>query len=131
MGRFLDSDAFDSLSEQTRINVAVKEPVEGNVEWMSDPGDGLMHSAMSVVKSDDQWLMSTTLGDLYGVPQLNIEVLTPRDITAHGASAVNLALLSLAVTGLFTMIILWFSLQRVLLKPISTWGYPPTPVTTA
>ena len=119
MGRFLDNAAFEKLSEQTRIDVTVKVPEGGDVEWGSIRGAGLLHSSMSTVKSETQWLMSTALGDLYGVPQLTIEVATPRDITARGASAVNLALLSLAATGLFTMVVMWFALQRVLLKPIS------------
>lgn len=119
MGRFLDEAAFAKLSEQTQISVSVTEPDTNDSEWTSTAGSGLLHTDMTATTFKDRWQLRTTLGDLFGAPQLRIEVDTPRDITAQGASAVNLSLLSLAATGLLTMIVMWFSLQRVLLKPIS------------
>ncbi len=116
MGRFLDEAAFTKLSEQTQIDVVVKVPDTDDSDWTSIAGSGLLHTAMKATTLEDRWQLNTTLGDLFGDAVLSIEAITPRDITAQGASAVNL---SLAVTGLFTMIVMWISLQRVLLRPIS------------
>lgn len=119
MGRFLNEAAFARLSEQTRIDISVDATEVVNSEWVNSPGSGLLHTGTAATMLDDRWQMRTTVGDLLGDPLLSIEVVTRREITAQGASAVNLSLLSLAATGLVTMIVLWFALQRVLLKPVA------------
>ncbi len=125
MGRFLDDAAVARLSEQTRLDVTIGSPSQPaadatEIEKLVNVTTGLDHPVPSLEGRADEWRGSAQLRDVFGNPILAVQVRTPRDISERGGSAVKMALLSLLATGVFTMIVLWFALQRVLLTPLKT-----------
>ncbi|ASJ76573.1 CHASE4 domain-containing protein [Granulosicoccus antarcticus] len=118
MGRFFNDAAITRLSEQTRLDVTLGTLSQAVKDSTAINTTGLVHNMPLLEERADEWLGSAQLRDLYGKPILAVQVSTPRHISSQGRSAVNMALLSLLVTGVFTMIVLWLALQRVLLKPL-------------
>lgn len=123
MGRFLNDTAVAQLSAQTRLDVTVGSrslpAVDATVvKGLVNGATGLSHTLPLLEEHVDNWQSSAQLHDVFGDPILAVQVKTPRDISMKGRSAVNVALFTLSATGVFTMIVLWLALQRVLLKPL-------------
>ena len=120
MGRFLDAAAAKRLSDQIQLPLAVTPTDHAGAEGSTgDIGRKLAFTPVRFTEAPESWQARSTLLDLYGRPVLALQVDTPRDISARGAAAVNLAFWSLAITGLIMMFVLWFALRRAMLQPLS------------
>lgn len=118
MGRLLDEAFVERLSEQTRLPLTLSPVVSPGAERESLGGAGIRDGATLLTERPDEWRTDTVLRDLYGEPILTLSTGTARDISARGRAAVRLSLLSLAVTGLVTMLMLMLSLRFILLRPL-------------
>ena len=79
----------------------------------------MVYSALDLVETANSWQGYSTIFDFFGEPIVTIQVDTPRDISAQGASAVSQSLWVLAATGMLMMLVLWKLLQQAMLRPIA------------
>ncbi|WP_119459214.1 CHASE4 domain-containing protein [Rhodospirillaceae bacterium SYSU D60014] len=110
LGRFLDPAKIESLRRQ--VNVAFDLRPLGNGPAPEARSD------IAVRPGPDILIASVILPDIDGAGGLAIEAHTPRDITRFGDKTVDLSLFSLLAIGLVDMTLMWFLLQRLVLKPI-------------
>lgn len=120
LGRLLDEDAVERISEQTRITLAI-DAWEGEVpqnEWLQKLSRKLAHTPFQIRESGEVMLTETHLADLNGNALLKVRVATPRTISERGEQAVQLALLSIGGSGFVVMALLLLLLHHAVLSPI-------------
>jgi sensor domain CHASE-containing protein len=108
MGQFLDAARMSRMQARTEVDM------RWSVAHEQMTGD----SAHSFQTGGSSISGYTTLPDIYGEPMLFLQSETARNISDLGSQSVSAALLSLAATGIFLTIIIWFLLQSVILKPV-------------
>ena len=67
---------------------------------------------------DGEVISTGILADLFGAPLLELEVRTPREISALGHSTVNGALAFLALAAVIIAIVTWLLLRGIIVRPL-------------
>lgn len=120
MGRFLNAAAIARLADQVQRPLSVSSVDQPVVtDWIGDVKGGLAHTAVRLTETPDAWKAESTISDLFGKPVLALQVDTSREISAHGAAAVNHSTWSLVATSLLMMVVLWLLLRQAMLRPLS------------
>jgi two-component system NtrC family sensor kinase len=121
MGRLLDEKAIRRVAEQASVQLRLS-PIRaagGEVPFTRQQGGAIPYVPPVLRESPSVTLASTTLGDVRGQPALLLEVDTPRDISARGATALRFALISMLLAGLVVVLVLLVLLRQTVLDPVS------------
>jgi len=121
MARRLDAAAIDRIAAQTRIALSTQSiDAAGNTPSTAATTAGrLPYTPIHMKESASSWTGSTVLHDLVGQPALQLAVATPRDITARGDDALQLAGVVAIVTGGVILVIIQIALRRTLIDPLT------------
>ncbi len=123
MGRFLNDKAVHNISELIKLPITIKMlPRQRSHSGLPDFKQGLkglMHTDLKLVETAEKWQAKSTISDIFGLPILELEVDTSRNISAMGAKAVNQSLAVLAGTGLLMVLMMWKLLKATMLRPIA------------
>lgn len=120
MGQFMDEDLAAGLRQRTEVNLSWRPVREDGVE-ADDLTVALNLSAdgsMRHVTENSEVVSAGLLADLFGSPLLELEVRTPREISALGNSTVNGALAFLALAAIIVAIVTWLLLRRIIVQPL-------------
>lgn len=122
MGRFLDDNEVQQLSELTSLSLMV-HPLDGG-ETPPDFQDALstVSDATPVVVrtlSDDLVAGYTVLRDVQGEPGLMVRVDVPRDIMDKGRLSMLYLLISLLAVGLVMVALILYLLDKLVLSRLS------------
>jgi sensor domain CHASE-containing protein len=123
MGRLLSDSVVAALAKQTGVDFHVWRVKDGEVPEPEQPILAEMTNrgrGAHVLRANDDDTLSayTTLSDISGLPVLLLRANVARDISARGITAVRYALVSTLTAGVVIMIVLLYSLQRTVVKPI-------------
>jgi sensor domain CHASE-containing protein len=120
MGQFLDEVRSAALRERTEVTLGLA-PVQDAAEIdpslevpLNTSGDGSMVHELT----PGHVLSSALLVDLFDAPLMILEVSTPRNISALGASTVDGALLFLGLAAVVTAIVAWLLLRKIIVTPL-------------
>jgi len=117
MGRLLDPDRIDQIGRQTdsefnllqiardELSPDLRRAVDHAPVWP----DGSHHEAI-----DETLLTYSRLNDVYGKPAFLLQVRTPREIAAAGATALQIAALFLTLAGALFAGGLWLLFRRLM-----------------
>lgn len=119
MGRFLDDDAVSDLAERTNVALQVR-PIDVTrdddrvlAQRLGDDGAVWTDSAdPSVLRS------YTRVSDVFGRPALWLRADRPRVVSQRAAAAARTALATSAAGGAALCALLWFTLSRVVVRPL-------------
>ncbi|MEQ8191038.1 MAG: response regulator [Candidatus Eremiobacterota bacterium] len=121
MGKFLDKEEIENLSEITHLPVDFFPINSGSV-----PGELKNIVAANsenplFIKNIDSntGLAYTTVKDIYGKPVLVLRVENKRDIYKQGLRSVNYLLVSLFITGIVFLILTLLILEKMVLSPVA------------
>ena len=120
MGQALDDSRLAALRQRTEVAIDwVRLDSRGREEALYEvplnmPGNGsIIHET-----DDDAIVSSGLMTDLFNTPLIVLEVSTPRSISALGHSAVNGAMLFLAVAGVTVAIVTGMLLRHIVVLPL-------------
>lgn len=123
LGRFLDDAAIKHISELTKLPIITSSPKQQPTSFQvvntNNEKHGLRYSDFRRVETPNSWQIQTSLADINSKPIIALQIDTPKNISTQGRAAVNQSLLSLALTGIFVMLLLWQLLQKFVLQPLS------------
>ena len=120
MGQFMGDDLAARLKERTEVNLSWR-PVNETAGAIGDLAVPLNLSPDGTMRheTDSNEVVSTgLLADLFGEPLLELEVRTPKEISALGNSTVNGALAFLALAAVVVAIVTWLLLRRIIVQPL-------------
>ena len=120
MGRLLNSDLIEKITQLTNINFEVKLVANHNADYNSGELPAIETSDHITYQSHDNILLATTsYADLTGNPALAITVYDTRDILNQGIKALRLTLI-LAASGIASALALMLlMLHRSVITPIN------------
>lgn len=120
MGRLLNSDLIEKITQLTNINFEVKLVANHNADYNSGELPAIETSEHITYQSHDNILLATTsYADLTGNPALAITVYDTRDILNQGIKALRLTLI-LAASGIASALALMLlMLHRSVITPIN------------
>jgi len=110
MGQFLDATRMARMRARTEVDM----------RWHVAQDQLAVDSAHSFDAGESSISGHTTLPDIYGNPMLILQTETARNISNLGSQSVRAALLSLVTAGILLMIIIWYLLQYVIVKPVES-----------
>ena len=120
MGQLLDDTRADILRERTEVGLAW-EPVPsiGDIDAPSPiPLNSVDVGSMRHYTTATEVLSAGLLVDLFSAPLLELQVVTPRNISGLGRSTVNGALLFLGAAAIIVSLVMWFLLRRIIVLPL-------------
>ena len=121
LGRFLSDDIIETLVEQTRVNFRVWPITQGSIP--PHESKVLKYTAadeLFVSEVDNDLLhVYKTFPDIEGTPALLVRADVPRDISAKGAKAIWVAMVSILAAGVSVLLGLAVLLKQTILDPIS------------
>lgn len=120
--RMLAGPRIDELQRQLNIafnTIAIDaiDSIPGAQLSLASPdtnSDGIVN-----VTNHDKLLTYKAIPDIAGLPGFVLEVATPREISAAGSSALNFALLFLAITSVLYLLVSNQSLKFMIVNPVS------------
>ncbi|MBF0383925.1 MAG: HAMP domain-containing protein [Magnetococcales bacterium] len=122
MGRHLDEKALNTLAEQTSVPFKVwpakKSEVPKNEQRQLQKLIS-MKSSFLQQSGDDLLYGYALIMDIHGKPALMLRAETKRDISAHGLKAMEMATLSILISGLIVLLVLLFLLKLIIADPIT------------
>ena len=110
LGRFLDPAKLETLRNQVNVTFDLRS--------LDNDSTAGVRPEIAIRTESDALVTSVTLPDIDGASGLAVEARTPRDITRIGGRTLNLSLLLVLAIGLVDMILMWFLLQHLVLKPV-------------
>lgn len=121
MARRLDTAAIDRIAAQTRIVLRTQDIDTAGTKpsAVGTTAGRLPHTPVHLEESPDSWMGSTVLLDVAGQPALELAVATPRDITARGDDALQLAGVFAIITGGVVLVLILMALRRTLIDPLA------------
>lgn len=121
-GRLLTQDIVEILREQTRVDFQIW-PMDSEAVPSEDrlASGGISPTTDPFVqeRSDDLLAVYSTYPDINDNPGLLMRANVSRDISARGAVAMRAAVLSVIAAGVIILLILVFTIQRIVVGPIS------------
>ena len=122
IGRLLDEEFMQGISEQTRLDFSLEPLVDRTLEttWANFSKQGLVHTPIDLVESADLIISETIVSDLFRQPLLKMAVNTPRTISARGENLVHMSMLSIGASGLLIMVFMLMLLHRSIVSPVIT-----------
>jgi signal transduction histidine kinase/DNA-binding response OmpR family regulator len=123
LGRFLDASKITEIREKMEIDFSLLSPADVLPREDRRVLRALLASEASGVRHEtreDHLVSYRVLRDVHGEPALLLRVEMPRAIAGIGLSAVQLALILLALAGLLFMATIWILLQRLIMTPVSS-----------
>jgi len=121
LGRFLNEKLIKKLREQTRVDFQIY-PITKNPVSADSTGSlkniHLKQPGYTIKDSNDTLKISTVLMDIQKSPAIRIEAIIPKDIRNKGIEAINSAVISIIVSGLFITFVLILYLQKHVIIPI-------------
>jgi len=121
MGRFLNEKLIKKLREQTRVDFQIYPITKDYISADSTASlknIHLNHPSYTIKDSNDTLNISTVLMDIQKSPAIRIEAIIPKDIRNKGIEAINSAVISIIVSGLFITFVLILYLQKHVIIPI-------------
>lgn len=122
MGRFLNAEEVERLSQITRLTMETMElqdpAVPAELRGMTaggSSGDSVVIRPVSEKTIDGY----TVLSDIRGEPILFVRVRMPREIYAQGKTSRNFFILSLLISGLIVAVMIVLLLEKIVLSRIS------------
>lgn len=117
IGRLLDRAKMEPIGQMVSVDFDIT--VAGQeADAIAQGGD--MDGSPTILETDSDTITGRTLlPDVYGTPALTLTSRTARDVTAVGNRSVQLSLLSLLVIGLVDIVLMWFLLQRLVLRRVA------------
>lgn len=121
MGRFLNEPVIERLRQQTQVNFQI---------WPLDekPGSPDEQQALAQLGANQKVVLRETGNDVLagyslmpdhaGKPAILLRANTPKSITAAGLGTVKVAVMGLVAAGLISLLVMAFSLQRVVVGPL-------------
>ena len=122
MGRFLDDQEVQQLSELTRLSLTVHRLDGSDIpEDFQDALSTVSDATPVVVRTLDDDLVAgyTVLRDVQGEPGLMVRVDVPRDIMDKGRLSMLYLLISLLAVGLVMVALIIFLLDKLVLSRLS------------
>ena len=122
MGRFLDDQDVQQLSELTRLSLMVHRLDDSDIpEDFQDALSSVSDATPVAVRtlSDDLVAGYTVLRDVRGEPGLMVRVDVPRDIMDKGRLSMLYLLISLVAVGLVMVALILFLLDKLVLSRLS------------
>ena len=123
MGRFLNDMAVHNISKLIKLPITIKMlPRQRSYSGLPDSEQGLkglMHTDFNLVETAENGRLRAQYSDIFGLPILELEVVTARKISAMGERAVNQSLVVLAGICLLMMLMMWKLLKVTILRPIA------------
>ena len=122
MGRFLDDEEVEQLSELTRLSLMVKELDGSDIpEDFQDALSTVSDATPVVVRTlgDDLVAGYTVFRDVQGEPGLMVRVDVPRDIMDKGRLSMRYLLISLVAVGLVMVALIIYLLDKLVLSRLS------------
>lgn len=122
MGRLLDDTAIKKLREQTQVDFSIistsdKKADDEIQKVMTERKNGVRNPIEKV--SDRLLNIYAVYQDLEGQDAFIIRTTYPRDIAKEGIATIRTAMFFSLVAGFFTLLLIIFILDRMLLRPIS------------
>jgi sensor domain CHASE-containing protein/uncharacterized coiled-coil protein SlyX len=121
MGRFFDTRVILRIARQAGLEVGIVPHRGGSVR--PPPGQtqpiSLVHTPLMLRADSGRTYVDTTIFSVDGKPALDLQVSTPRDISAGGRNALRVALTSTGLAGLAIALILLWLLNTGVVVPLS------------
>ena len=122
MGRLLDESLVQKISEQACVPMHVWPIQDG----MLDSEQRRILSELTparperIIPFDDKQLdVYATAKSIHGVPALLIKAEMTRDVSAKGAAASRIAMISILVSGVLLLLLILAALERIIIHPLS------------
>jgi sensor domain CHASE-containing protein len=123
MGRLLDEASVAELVARVRVPLDFWSIPDGQVPPEETANLGVLENSPYVVHTgnDEQYLhVHSTLKDIYGKPALLVRAKVRRSITLRGDLATRIATAMNMVSGVVVMLVIWYTLRRMVIKPLVT-----------
>lgn len=122
MGRALDATEIASLSEISHLNLSMHlltdDPLPPDIQaaWAA-----LSEDAPILVQPQDKQTIAgyILMDDLYGTPALIVKTELPREIYAHGQTAMSYFIVAILTVGLIFIVLILVLLELQVLSPLS------------
>jgi sensor domain CHASE-containing protein len=120
MGQFLDEVRAAGIRERTEVNLDWR-PIDNGDDIATSlevPLNLSQDGSMQHERQNTAVLSKGVLADLFGMPLLELQVRTPRDISALGNNTVSGALALLALAAVIIAIVTWLLLRGIIVGPL-------------
>lgn len=120
MGQLMDDARTSVLRERTEVRLSWQQ-IEPGASIAREYQAALNASGNATImhKTAENEISSTgLLVDLFGDPLLQLQVVTPRNISILGKNTVSGALLFLGLAALIVSFMTWFLLRRIIVLPL-------------
>ena len=120
MGQFMSDELAAGLQERTEVNLSWRpvNQVDAAPDGLDIPLNVSTDGSIRHRTESNEVVSTGLLADLFGMPLLELEVRTPREISALGNSTVNGALAFLALAAVVVTIVTWLLLRRIIVQPL-------------
>ncbi len=122
-GQFFDESVREAVSERAGVDFDIwSQALVGVEDERSTYGDQATGSELPIIddRDDDTLRVYKAVEDVEKYMKIVVRAEVPRDVTAHGASAVNYALLSAPAIALVILFTLLKLLDRIVIRPLGT-----------
>ncbi len=122
MGRALDATEIASLSEIAHLNLSMQLLTDEQRPADIQAAQAALTEELPILvqPQDEQTIVGyILLEDLYGTPALIVKTELPREIYAHGQTAMNYFIVAILIVGLIFILLILVLLELQVLSPLS------------
>lgn len=121
MGRLFEVDAIRQIADQNHLRFELAPPRDQQARGprLEVNRVHVAHGDLRMERTRDDIRVTVVVYDLNGKPVRDLSVITPREISARGWSALNSSMLLMGVTAALVMAILLWLLNATIVVPLS------------
>ncbi|KFN43220.1 CHASE4 domain-containing protein [Arenimonas oryziterrae] len=120
MGRLFEIDAIRQIADQNHLQFEIAPPLDQQTRGPRLEVDRVhvAHGDLRMENVGNTTRVTAVVFDINGRPVRDISVITPREISARGWSALTSSMTLMALTGLVIMAVLLLLLDRGVVQPL-------------